>query len=507
MNWNSIQFKVGLLVIASLLVFTFLLFQSANWPWTHSGDVIPIRFDSVSGLRVGAMVQISGVQIGKVTDIKLLGNKVEVKTRIEDAYNVLRKGCDVNIAMVGLVGETYVNITNASSSNPLIEPDDLPLTGRSLVSTVEIMESANEALKTITKSASVLEDVDKKEIQNIVSSLKDLVNQTNALTGRTLSNLNELVGGLNETVTGYKGELGKTISELNSVIAETQTNVARISSSLDNFSQGLNNLLDENSGQVRETVANFRQISENLNTDSKKLFDDLAALKSQISELVNSTQTVVDKDAKKIDQLVDNLNRSTQEFSDLSRRLSSITDKVEKGEGTVAQLLNKSEPVEKLNKTLRTADSAINEFANLSDKIDKKADLIKAPSLQWDYELRYNNLAESLRNEIALTLGDSYRIGVSAIGEDIDYELQYKHSFGNFIARAGFVRSKPGLGFDYYFFSRRLELSLEGIGITEETPSVDLETKLGFTPNFFIIIGAHDLTGDMGYSGGIQLKY
>jgi len=511
MSWNSIEVKVGLIIIASFSIFVFLLFQSANWPWISRGDVIPIYFDSISELKVGAMVQISGVQVGKVTGIQLLGDKVEVKTRIRNAYNILRKGCKVNIEMVGLVGETYVNIINTSDSYPLLTSDDMPLIGSSLTGVMGIMERVDKALEKISASASILEDVDKNDVETIVSSLKDLVNQTEDLTGQALSNLNNLIVGLDPVVAEYQNKLEKTISGLNNVVVQAQTNIAQISKSLDEFSQGLNKLLDDNSGQIEEIVANFRQISENLNTESERLFEDLVTLKSEISELVTSTQTIVDKDAEKIDQLIDNLNRSAQNFNDLSFKLDKVLDKVEKGEGTVAKLLNEPEPLENLNTTLNSADKAIKEFTQLSNKISRKTDRIKIPSLQWDYELRYSNLSESLRNEIALTLGgwkdQRYRIGFSSIGEEIDYEFQYERAFGNFVARAGFIRSKPGLGLDYWLLSKRLGFSLEGIAITEKEPWFDLETRLGFIPNCFIIIGAQDLTGDIGYSGGIQIRY
>lgn len=507
MNWNSTEFKVGLLVLLSCIVFAFLLLQSANWPWTSSGEEVIIHFDSTSDLRIGAMVQIAGVEVGQVTGIKLLVNKVEVTTRIEDAYSTLRKGSKINISMVGFVGETYVNIRNGPASNRLITRDDLPLDGKGLLSTVDIMESANRALEKINSSADILDEIDKNEVKTIVSSLKNLVVRTDKLTGQTLSNLNELVLYLNEIVTEYKSELDSTIADLNYVMSETQTNVAQVSQSLNSFSNGLNKLLNENSAEVEETVDNFRQLSEDLSLDSEKLFTDLQVLKSDISKLVNSTQAFFDKDAEKLDKLVENLNQSTQNFNEISHRLNKIMYKVESGEGTVAKLLNEDESLENLNDALESTDIAAKELTELSNKIDKKVEKVQIPSLQWDYELRYNNLSESLRNEIALNIGNSYRIGLSALREDIDLELQYEYSFRNFVARAGFIRSKPGLGVEYWLFSNRLGLSLEGIGITEDEPSIDLETKLKFMPNLFIIIGAQNVARDIDYSGGIKIKY
>lgn len=508
---SSIQIKVGLLIIASFFVFVFLLFQSANWPWISSGDEIPIHFSTISDLRVGAMVQISGVQVGKITDIRLLDNKVEVMTRIDDAFETLRKGCKINIEMVGLVGETYINITNAVASNPPLTPDDLPLTGSGLTGIMGIMQRADKALEKTTEAVSILENVDKEDIETIISSLKKLIDQTDELSGQMLSNLNGVVGEIDGAVKGYQKELNQTISDVNDIVAQTQTSISKISESLDRFSQGLNRLLDDNSGKVEETVANFGQLSENLNSDTEKLFKELSDLKSELSRLVNSTQGVIDKDAGKIDQLIDNLNRSAQNINELSDKLDKVLTKIDEGDGTVAKLLNEPESIEKLNSTLTSADAAIKEFISLSDKISRKTDTVKMPSFRWDYELRYSSLSETLRNELAFSMQRSknqrYLIGLSSIGKELDYDFQYERSFGALSARVGFIRSKPGLGFDYWLLSKRLGFSLEGIGITEKEPAIDLETKLRFLPNWFIILGVHDLIGEVGYSGGIKVRY
>jgi len=511
MGWNNIQVKVGLIIIASFSIFAFLLFNSANWPWTSKGEVIPIYFDSISELKVGASVQISGVQVGKVTDIELLGNKVRVKTRIKDAFSILKKGCKVNIEMVGLVGETFVNIKNTPPFNPNLEPSDLPLFGSSLTSVMGIMEQADKALMNVSQAAGVMEAIDKDEIKKIISSLMKLIDETNVQTNQTLSNLNELIAHLDEAVVKYQNELDKSINELNNVVAQTHKDVQPIIESLDSFSKKLNKLIDSNSVQIEKTITNFEQISGVLNIESEKVFQDLTDLNSEVSKLVISTQSLIDKDADKIDQLIENLNLSAQNFDNLSHRLDKILENIEKGNGTISQLINKPESIKKLNSTLESADYAIKEFTQVSDKISQKVDYIQKPNIQWDYKLNYNSLSETLYNEIAFSIertkNQRYRIGLSSAGKDTEYEFQYEHLFGNLTGRVGFIRSKPSIGLDYWLLSKRLGLSLEGIGITEKDYSIDFETKLGFMKNCFIIIGAQNITDDIGYIGGIHLKY
>ncbi|MBK6751405.1 MAG: MCE family protein [Acidobacteria bacterium] len=78
------ELRVGIFMLAALLVFGFLIINS-------SGDFNPfekkirlkVRFDSADGLRKGAEVQLAGVSIGKVEDVKFLTGDATAGERIE----------------------------------------------------------------------------------------------------------------------------------------------------------------------------------------------------------------------------------------------------------------------------------------------------------------------------------------------------------------------------------------------------------------------------------------
>ena len=127
------------------------------------------------------------------------------------------------------------------------------------------------------------------------------------------------------------------------------------------------------------------------------------------------------------------------------------------------------------------------------------------PPLQfgWDYELRYLSLEERLYNELAFSLSPQsnahYRIGVGVRDETVRFEVQYAHDVTDYLrARAGFMRSRVGAGVDVWVWSRRLGLSIEGIGLTSSKPELNTEVALRFFRYGQLLLGAENFEQENG---------
>ncbi|HEX29860.1 TPA: MCE family protein, partial [Candidatus Poribacteria bacterium] len=144
------EIKVGLLIALSLVILVLLLTNSANWRGI-GGKILKARFDFVSNLQLGAPVHMSGVEIGRVIDIKLVEEGVEVTMRIKSPQPI-RKGCVASIDFLGVVGETYVEIENGPLGNPPL-PDKAVIRGRNPVSTATVLSKAEKAALTVIDMA------------------------------------------------------------------------------------------------------------------------------------------------------------------------------------------------------------------------------------------------------------------------------------------------------------------------------------------------------------------
>lgn len=78
------------------------------------GYRVQAGFDSVSGLKSGAVVEIAGVEVGRVTDIALREYRALVTMLIQPGVR-LQEDAIVSVKTKGLIGEKYVQISPGGS--------------------------------------------------------------------------------------------------------------------------------------------------------------------------------------------------------------------------------------------------------------------------------------------------------------------------------------------------------------------------------------------------------
>src|ERR1700751_1578194 len=80
-------------------------------------------FDDAQGLRNGAPVRLSGVDVGNVTAVRVVPNKpaaaVEVVMKVTTKYSFdVRKDSVTALSTAGVLGETYINIDSSHAKGP-----------------------------------------------------------------------------------------------------------------------------------------------------------------------------------------------------------------------------------------------------------------------------------------------------------------------------------------------------------------------------------------------------
>lgn len=104
-------------------VFTIFGVLCAGWLSVGLGGVkiftgnqysIFAEFDNISGLKMGASVEIAGVSIGEVTGIKLEKDKAIVTLTI-DKVNKIHSDDVASIRTKGIIGDRYIKLTPGAS--------------------------------------------------------------------------------------------------------------------------------------------------------------------------------------------------------------------------------------------------------------------------------------------------------------------------------------------------------------------------------------------------------
>lgn len=113
----SVEFIVGVFAVITMSAAAYLSVGLGDMEVFGSNRYeIKAEFDSVSGLKPGASVEIAGVQVGTVTKIEL-NNSVAVLTLVIDADTKILDDDQALIRTKGIIGDRYVKISRGSSPN------------------------------------------------------------------------------------------------------------------------------------------------------------------------------------------------------------------------------------------------------------------------------------------------------------------------------------------------------------------------------------------------------
>lgn len=118
---------VGIFVVLGLVCVSYLTIKLGRMEVFDSGGYsVTARFSSVTGLRVGANVEIAGVPVGRVTTIRLDPQTfmADVVLRINDNVR-LSDDVMASVKTSGLIGDKYIAIAPGGSDTPLKNGDTI----------------------------------------------------------------------------------------------------------------------------------------------------------------------------------------------------------------------------------------------------------------------------------------------------------------------------------------------------------------------------------------------
>jgi phospholipid/cholesterol/gamma-HCH transport system substrate-binding protein len=119
MKKMNLEMIVGLFLLAG--------FASFSWLAVKMGDIsffmeesypVTARFISISGLKEGAVVELAGVKVGKVSSISLDGSEYEAVVELDINDEVkLQDDSIASIRTAGIIGDRYIKLTPGGSED------------------------------------------------------------------------------------------------------------------------------------------------------------------------------------------------------------------------------------------------------------------------------------------------------------------------------------------------------------------------------------------------------
>lgn len=221
------EVKVGALVMAAVVVF----FVGLSWLTGRSlgaGAVasVPVRFEDVSGLQVGDPVLLSGVDVGRVAQIRLQG-AASVLVQLEIRRSVMpRVDAVVKLAALDFFGAQMVDYNPGRSSQML--PPGQEIIGRKEVPVTETAASlADQAAEVLTGFQSIASQRTADQLHETLDAAQD------ALAAMTRMGNADII----DEATAALRALRSVGERLDSVMADSS--IDRSISQLDEITEGI----------------------------------------------------------------------------------------------------------------------------------------------------------------------------------------------------------------------------------------------------------------------------
>ena len=273
---------VGIVVIAALVALAWMILQFSGATMSsifNKGTAIEISADRADGVSEGSSILYLGVPVGRVTSVKRVANKSEV--RIDALINA---------------GETIpANVIGSIKAQSALSPAASIAFETEGPASEKVLQ-ADDKVKAINRNAGLIPP----EFSEIIRSMRD----------------QQLVLHLDEMLIEARTQLktaGAVMESFNKIVGDPKLK-----------------------SDLASSIENIRATSESLNKFAVKL----DALSAETTETMKQVRTTVADGGKRIDDLSKQIGDRLGQISDLMEKVNSIASRIDKGHGTLGSLVN-----------------------------------------------------------------------------------------------------------------------------------------------------------------------
>lgn len=296
-------FKVGLLVIAgfaALIAMVIALTGDFSMADTKSNRYYAM-FDDVTGLAMRSRIQLAGIPVGTIEDIRLVGSRARIEILVRDDIAMhkgidspsgkhFKNGATIAKRQASLIGDYYLEIT-PGTEGPVLASGD--------------------------------------QIHNVIVAVgpEELFDRLNDITRDIQAVTNSLA-----TVFGSE---------------DAQKSVQQMMDDMQNILATVNRLVDTNSPKLDQVVNDAANISRDIAMLTQRSSDSLEIILRDTEAIVQEVRFIIGQSTSdvqaglgtlqgtlgRLQRTLDSLNYSLQNVQD-------ITEKINEGEGTLGELVN-----------------------------------------------------------------------------------------------------------------------------------------------------------------------
>ena len=287
--------RLGAVSLIVLLLSLAAAFNLQRFPG-FAGTTYHAEFVDASGLHVGSEVQVAGIRVGRVKDIRIASDKVVVDFDVKDA--TLGEKSTAQVQVQNLLGEKFLHLTSVGETT---------LEGGSTIP-VERTDVTFDIVGTLGQLTTQTEDTQKKTLSEALTTLAAVIDQAAP-----------------EVQSSFRGisRLSRTISTRDDEIEELLDSSSRVTSLLDERKGDLLQLMD-NANLVFAELRARKQAIHDLLVKVERLSRDLEGLVEDNKEQLKPTLDRLDEVLSFLKQREDRLQELLHNYGPYVNILGNI---------------------------------------------------------------------------------------------------------------------------------------------------------------------------------------
>ena len=291
----SAEAKVGAFAVGGLMALGSAMYAVGDFHFGAEDDLtLYAGFRQVIGLQNQSSVQLSGVPIGNVAEIKNDGSGVTVTLKVQPEVKI-PKNSAVSIASSGVMGEKFINILPGRDDGNYLQDGDY-IFGAEEAGMNSMFENMDKVMQKVERLLeSVNEVVGNKTLQTSVVEMSQNMKDAS-------DHMNGLMQSLEKMATTNEGNVAQMMNQLNSTLASMNRSMANVEHMTQNIDQFAGNPqtvaeLQSTLKNISDTSKNVASMAENMNkvAGDPKVAEDLKATVSNAKSITDRADKILGK--------------------------------------------------------------------------------------------------------------------------------------------------------------------------------------------------------------------
>jgi phospholipid/cholesterol/gamma-HCH transport system substrate-binding protein len=501
-------FAVGLVVALAGATFVVALtfFRKGGYSERES-YVVFAYFRDATGLTWKSRVQIAGIQVGEVSEIRLERDRARLSLRVKREVVLHRNACLNKTYPSALLPDALLETVPGADPSPVLQ--DLPEAEREITCVREAttVQQLTDALAAIAS-----------DVQAVTGDLRQTI-------GSQQGSLREIVENVSSITRAVEALLGERGADLREIVENTR-----------DFTEDLSDMSSREKERVHAIVVNVEELTKELRQVTRSLQTIVGGpaapggegAEAPAGDGADGPDAVAEAgatpSASGVQVAVDRLGSSLG-------RLDEILAKVNEGKSPAGRLLTDEKMGRDLGVAVEGISSYVDNLVKLQLEVNLRSEwllnqvgaktyfgvrLLPRPDKWYMLEIVADPrgvdtvTTETITTRDPTTGGETTTISTRTLHEDkLTFSAQVAKRYGPLTLRAGIIESSGGVGADLHLLRERLSLSLSVYQFTRPYQDVFPRAKVWmnwyFLQHLYVTAGADDFLNSWNegrYPGG-----